>query len=696
MKEFIREIHRRSLWQVLAIYVAAAVGVLEVAEVLIDRLSLPPWIFGFAIILLLVGLPIVLATAFVQEGVVPGRGEEEAPRTGAEEAVEAPPTAQKPRGLRRLLTWRNAIAGGVLAFALWGVVAAGWLLLVGPPPPRNVTAGVSVLTQVTFSAGVEEYPAFAPQGDRLAFSREVAGYKQIYVRSLATGQEIQYTDEPLDHIQPAWSADGRVLLYARAREGDPKLEPGDIYGRFTDSDVWRLDLASGGRRRLLEDAYHPAYSPDGARIAFAASWGDAHRIWVADSLGRNARQVTTDQSEAVSHIAPAWSPDGRKVAFQNVEKTKLDIRVVDLGTGEMSWLTDDLFEDVDPAWSPDGDEVFFSSKRGGGINLWRVAVDRNGRPASAPRQVTTGAGHDLNVAITPDGDRAAFAILSQNSDLWRLPVTPDSGLAAGPPEAVIATTREESRGAWSPDGRRIAFNSDRRGEMNLWLHSLDDGVTQQLTSGPGGDYQPRWSPDGRKLVFFSSRSGNIDIWTVDVETGQLQQLTENPALDVNPFYSPDGQMIAFQSDRGGRKEAWVMGADGSDPRQLTTDGAGDHYLLWTGDSRSILVGVPGANVRQYFLDGSPSRDLPWIQGGAHMSFGPDESWIMDVEGHHTLWVSPFDEGEPRRVFEFEDADVRIDYPMWSPDGRSVIFDRHKPTAGDIWILDLRAIAEVTT
>ncbi len=79
-----------------------------------------------------------------------------------------------------------------------------------------------------------------------------------------------------------------------------------------------------------------------------------------------------------------------------------------------------------------------------------------------------------------------------------------------------------------------------------------------------------------------------------------------------------------------------------------------------------------------------------------MSFGPGGSLIMDVEGHHTLWVSPLDGGEPRRVFEFEDGNVRIDYPMWSPDGRAVIFDRHKPTAGDIWILDLREIADPVT
>ncbi|NIR43445.1 MAG: hypothetical protein GWN99_07925, partial [Gemmatimonadetes bacterium] len=106
-----------------------------------------------------------------------GPSEADAPAGGAEETGEAPLAADERESLERLFTWRNAIAGGVIAFALWGVVAAGWLLVAGPPQARNVTAGASVMTQVTFSAGVEEYPAFAPQGDRLVFSREVAGYK---------------------------------------------------------------------------------------------------------------------------------------------------------------------------------------------------------------------------------------------------------------------------------------------------------------------------------------------------------------------------------------------------------------------------------------------------------------------------------------------------------------------------------------
>ncbi len=139
LKQLITEIHRRSLWQVLAIYVVASWAVLEAADVLVDRLSLPEWIYGAAIVLLLVGLPIVLGTAFVQEGFTARPRQDPTLLPGEEQAVGR----GQPTGPRRLLTWRNALGGGVLAFALWGVFAAGWLLLAQrkSPEPGEVMSG---------------------------------------------------------------------------------------------------------------------------------------------------------------------------------------------------------------------------------------------------------------------------------------------------------------------------------------------------------------------------------------------------------------------------------------------------------------------------------------------------------------------------------------------------------------------------
>jgi Tol biopolymer transport system component len=546
------------------------------------------------------------------------------------------------------------------------------------------------LKQVTFSDGLEEFPAFSPDGNQLAYCWEISGFKQVFVKDLSTGGERQVTDSRADNIQPSWSPDAKSIVYVRSNRTDGKLEPGDVFGMYQGGDVWRHDLETGGDQKLLDGAFNPAISPDGQLIAVDASCAGTRRVWVSDNYGRNPQQVTFDSSEAVSQIDPGWSPDGSKIVFLNKDWTTFDIKVVDVHSREMNWVTNDLHQDLNPVWSPTGSGVYFSSTRGGGMNVWRVPLKPDGRPLAPPQQVTTGAGQDVQLAMSADGKKLAFSIVGINADLWRLPVSPETGMPAGDPEKVVTTTREDSRGAWSPDGQRIAFNSDRTGDMNIWVYSFVDESAKRVTTGPGGDYQANWSPDGTKLTFFSSRAGNADIWLVDLVTGELSQLTRNLSLDINPFFSPEGGRIAYQSDRDGRLEVWVVQTDGTNRRRLTNIGASGHFIRWTADGKYAVFRSPQGPSGQLYriaaAGGSP-EPLVAAKGGAHISFSPTFDAIMDVSGHKTMWLTPLPEGDARVVFEFDDPDVRIDYPVWSPDGRWVLFDRVKPGGGDIWLIE---------
>ena len=557
-----------------------------------------------------------------------------------------------------------------------------------PRMPSGVTEAPRRLAQITLSRGLEESPVFSPSGDEMAYAADRGGVRKICLRRASGGEERALTSGAFDDIQPSFSPDGSTIAFVRGRESVRKLEPGDVFGAYWGGDVWTIDRVSGRESKLVENAYNPSFSPDGARIAFDAPWTGQRRIWTVDALGHNSKQVTSDVSEAHAHLRPRWSPDGRRIVFQNMESTKFDVRVVDLATQKLSWVTNDLFQDLQPVWSPSGRFIYFSSYRSGGLNLWRIAVSPGGKPRGAPQQVTTGAGQDLEPALSPDGRRLAFAIRRQNADLWTLPVDPATGRPAGTPVELIATNREDSRGAWSPDGRSVAFNSDRSGEMNIWLQEID-GPPRPLTQGPGGDYQAAWSPDGKTIAFFSSRAGSPDIWTVDVATGDLRSLTRTESLEINPSFSPDGRFIAFQSDRNGRLEIWVMDADGSSPRALARTRVMGHFLRWTRDGSGVVfraAGDPARTMRVPLTGGEP-EPLGDIAGGAHMSFSPDYSRIMDVVGHREIFVSRLDGGPPEKVFEFDDPDARIDYPVWSPDGKQVLFDRFRPQGGDIWIME---------
>jgi len=568
-------------------------------------------------------------------------------------------------------------------------------LLKLPTPPEAATTDtlgptpVPRLTQVTFAEAIEEYPSWSPDGNEIAFSREHVGIRSIFVKNIDSGDERRLIESEYDEIQPTWSPDGKTILFVRARQKKVKLEPGDVFGVFVDGDVWAIELATNKLIKLIENAFNPDYSPNGERIAIDASWAGPRRIWAVDQRGHNPQQITSDTSEGNSHVRPRWAPDATQIVFQNIERTKLDIRTVNLSNGKSSWVTDDAVSDLNPVWSSSGRFIYFSSYRGGGINIWRASVAGEEMMPGPPQQLTIGAGQDVELAHSRDGKKLAFSILRQNADIWRLPVSPETGKPTGPPEEVITTTREDSRGAWSPDGKTVAFNSDRTGEMNIWLHSVETRQSRQLTRGPGGDYQANWSPDGKRITFFSTRSGTPDIWCVEIETGALKRLTMTDSVDVNPFFSPDGTYIAFNSDRSGRPEVWVMNADGSEARQLTDVGVMGHFLRWSASGDAVIFRCPGRGkpaTMRVPLDGSEPEPLAEVAGGSHMSLSSDQTRIMDVIGHKTLWVSPLNGGAPEKVFEFDDPDVRIDYPVWSPDGQWVLFDRFRPQGGDIWMM----------
>jgi Tol biopolymer transport system component len=548
------------------------------------------------------------------------------------------------------------------------------------------------LTQLTTAQGLHEFPSWSPDGNWIAYTNEVGGFKKVFIQ-LRTGEPRQVTFGSADDIQPRWTPDGKALLFVRCNQPRGKLEPGDVFGRYDGGDIWKTDVNAGQPKeeKFIENGFAPSFSPDGERIAVEASWAGPRRIWIVDSQGHNPQQLTSDSSEAADHLEPSWSPDGKNIVFQNVERTKFSLKVVNVATHVATALTDGRFQDLNPVWSHSGKYIYFSSYRGGGINIWRIPVLSSGQQTGPPQQVTNGPGQDVELAVSNSGKQVAFSILRQNADVWRLPVSPESGMPTGDPEEVLASTREDSRGSWSPDGKQIAFNSDRSGDMNIYVHSLEDKSDRQITSGPGGDYQPQWSPDGKSLAFFSSRSGNADVWRVDLASNSLKRLTSDPALDINPFFSPDGSIVAFESDRSGRMEVWAMNSDGSNQRQLTKIGVTGHFLRWLRDGGSVTFRCPCNGKPQTYQVGLAGGDpVPLnseIVGGSHMSFSPNYSLLMDVVGHKILWVSPVTSGKPEKVYQFTDGESRIDYPVWSPDGKWVLFDRFRPQGGDIWEIE---------
>jgi Tol biopolymer transport system component len=345
---------------------------------------------------------------------------------------------------------------------------------------------------------------------------------------------IQGKRSPLDVQAPSWSRDGRTIVFVSWRDGN-----GEVYA---------MDADGSGPRNLTQDPakdVRPAWSPDGRTIAFVSRRDGQSEIYVMNADGSGKRNLTRDRA---SDDYPTWSPDGRKIAFL---RGRPQSQTVDVST-----------------WNPRPANCSGSPRRCVFrfylYDLYVVNADGSGlRKLMLPAGRNNPAG-TYQLVWSPDGRTIYFGrylVSTDGSGARRLPYIPLTAV-------------------WSPGGRRIAFVRGlpvptKMGLVGrnheIYVMNADGSGSRRLTHNRAYDGEPAWSPDGRKIAFQSTRpiGGNKEIYVMNADGSGKRNLTRNPAQDGSPSWSPDGRRIAFVSNRDGRLEAHVMNADGSGQRSLT-------------------------------------------------------------------------------------------------------------------------------
>jgi eukaryotic-like serine/threonine-protein kinase len=565
----------------------------------------------------------------------------------------------------------------------WPLAAVGVVALVGVGWFYLLTASKHQQTALkivpfTSSPGTKFAPVFSPDGNEIAYAwmGEKGDNADIYVKLIGAGGPLRLTTDPAKDFDPAWSPDGRYLAFLR------ETARGSAY---------YVIPALGGAERKIADAYlqRPVdgrsldWSPDGKYLIVAdkTTPRDPTFSILLLSVDDGERKVLVSPRGPFL-ASPAVSPGGKMVAFvQGAGFLAQDIFVVPTSGGEPRRLTFDNRLIGGLAWTRDGTRIVFSSNRTGLTSLWEIALS-GGTP-----ELVSGAGGDARApSISPRGDRLAYVHTLYHLNIWRTEGLGTKG-ARSSPQKLIASSRMDGEGEYSPDGKRIVFSSDRSGSFEIWVANDDGSNPVQLTSlGAADTGSPCWSPDGKRIAFDSRVEGHSDIFILNSEGGSPRRLTTENAENNLPAWSRNGEWVYFSSDRGGKWQIWKAPAAGGAPMQVTKKGgffaqeSPDGMTLYYLDDEFLFWKMP--------VDGGdPIRVLDKVYKWRVLDKG-----IYFIEDSEGLAKIKFLDFATRRTEEITTVDLGPRAPASeifsvSPDAKWILYGRVDQVESDIMLVE---------
>jgi serine/threonine protein kinase/Tol biopolymer transport system component len=574
--------------------------------------------------------------------------------------------------------WKIGLAAAIVLLSVAGAIF--WAA------KRSTRVEPLALKPVPFTTyqGHEVSPTFSPDGSQIAFAWDgnpetgSRGY-DLYVKAIGSETLLRLTYHPSEWISPAWSPDGTQIAFHRLSRADT-----GIY----------LVPALGGPERKLRSTRLPyaadapiSWSPDGKWIAFGEPdpAGSTDRNYLLSLETLETRQITPNPKCALEAL-PTFSHAGDRLAYVCIYSGRVSsisrsfvaggfaLYSVDPLGGAPKLITEYSTVAWGFAWSADDSRLLFPQPTDAGYVLNEVTL-ADGLVRRLDFAVSASW-----PAVSSKGGKIAYGSASAKSNIWRKDLLRPNAS----PVKLVPSTRDQDDAQYSPDGKHIAFQSDRSGSVEIWMSDSDGTNLVQLSKLNGETRAPRWSPDGKKIAFSVSRTGHQEIYIVDVTERIPKKLVTNFRQMSEPSWSRDGQWIYFHSDEGTYRCAEIGGNAvrvllGGEFPQESFDGK----VLYAA-SRHTNTGLIMSSLDGAFSE-SAVEGLPPIIDSSLWTVVSGGIYFVPVDAPQSLRYFDFATKKTQQIFE---APKNFSMGLSvSPGGDSILYSQSDEDNTDIMLVD---------
>jgi len=561
----------------------------------------------------------------------------------------------------------------IAAIAVIMVVVAALVLWFARVRRATSTSSVPILSapfkSEKFATGGVIRAAITPDGKFVAYTNESGGKESIWLRQLATSENIQIVPPVNEqYLGLTISHDGNSLYFVR--KNIPKWS----------ATVYRVMTFGGIPVKLVSHTEGTvSLSPDDKQLSFIRCEyhdDDFCSLYVVDVDGKNERRILT-RRRPIRLAGAQISPDGKSIAFASGQSWNggSDFRLMrlDLATGTESAMASRSFFNIrNLKWLPDGEGLLLTASESldETFRIWHVSS-----ATGEVRALTKDATDYNNLSLDLAGDKLIATYISNTFHLYLA----DMADLKNPKSLALARTGF----SFAPDGKIVYEGNDR----DIWIINRSGGEQRQLTNSSFTDMYPRTSPDGRYVFFTSNRSGSNHVWRMNADGTSQIQLTKQEG-GTPRFVTPDGKWVYFLSEL--HQDLWRVTSDGSQAETevlketieaaFSPDGTLVAYLFHPKDNNArIDLAVMRLADRKILKTSSQ------VNGESHLvivAWAADNTtwYCITTDGsQNLLWRQSLDDEKPTLAGEL--GNEEIDHFAVSPDGASLAFIRGR------WIHD---------